>query len=395
MATNTRRRNGEGTIYFDESRNRYRAEIQYRDSNGEKKKKKFSGKTKREVKEKLEAFSTTLLISQGKYFEADLYFEQYAEIWLSKQVNALKPTSFERKQGVLKNQVLPYLGHLTINSIRKSDIETMILGLIDSGLSYSSVKKAFEVARSCLAEYCNDEEVYMKNPCDGMAFSKYMKKPPSEVVYFTAEERKLIMEEAVRTYKNGAPVYRFGWAVVILMYSGLRLGELLALTWDDIDFDNKRITINKNAVNVKVSDENGEEHYRTIHQKGTKTDSGIRNIPLPDLAIDAFRELHKITGKETFVMTTKKGEVALKANIDRMFHRIINAVGLEEKLPKNHAVHALRHTFATMLFSNSTSSKVTSRLLGHSTTRITEDVYIHVLNDNENQAIEDLNKYCT
>ena len=105
-------------------------------------------------------------------------------------------------------------------------------------------------------------------------------------------------------------------------------------------------------------------------------------------AFTALSELRNITGEYEYIVTSSKGERIRPSRLNLTFHSILKAVNIERV-----GVHTLRHTFATMLFNNGCEVKVVSELLGHSNTKITENIYIHLIQKQKIKAIESLDKY--
>lgn len=242
-------------------------------------------------------------ISSGNISKDNISFEDYATAWMNNiQKNQLKPTSFARKELTLEKQVYPYIGDIPISQITHNDIQDMVNTLNDNGLSYSTIKKAYEAVNGCIKEY-RIKTASMFNPCEGISLPINKQKSTSNITFFNDEQMKQIKTEAIRTYSNGTPVYRLGHSIILLMYSGMRIGELLALTWDDVDFDNKTISISKNAVIIK-EETDGKAHYSLKTQDSTKTVSGHRIIPMTQNAYDALQEIHKITGSNKYVINT-------------------------------------------------------------------------------------------
>lgn len=387
-----RKSNGSGSIYFDEKKGKWYAEIQWCDKNGEKHRKKFSSSKKTIVKNKLEEFKRQLTISRGNLSSDDIIFQEFANYWLTEILkNKLKPTSFTRKEVTLENQVYPFLGGIPINQITHFDIQNMVNKLNKKGLSYSTVKKAYEAVNGCLKEYRIKTSTSF-NPCEGITLPVNNQQDISNITFFNDKQRKLIIEEAKRKYKTGKPVYRLGYAIIILMYTGMRIGELLALTWDDLDFTEKTIVINKNAVIVKLEDDK-DSHYKLINQESTKTKRGNRIIPMSEIAMDAFKKIYEINGDNKYIMSTETGKQVTPRNINRMFHSILKQTGIAEDERDLCGVHTLRHTFASMLFQNGCDIKIVSEILGHSDTKITENIYIHIIQQQKIKAIENIDKY--
>lgn len=386
----TRKSNGTGSIYFDAKGNKWVAEIQWTDKNSEKHRKKFSGQKKTIVKNKLDEFKRQLIISQGDIEKSDITFEEFATQWMLEQKHKLKPTSYARKEVTLINQVYPYIGSTPINDIRHIDVQNMVNKLGENELSYSTIKKAYEAVRGCFKSY-RIKTGSSLNPCEGITLPENTQHEISDIVFFNEQQRELIKAEAVRQYSNGATVYRLGHAIIILMYTGLRIGELLALKWEDIDLDKKTIVVNKNAVVAKISDNTG-THYKLTNQKSTKTKSGNRILPMTEVARKSLAEIFKINGDKEFVISSKNGKQISPRNINRMFHSILKQTGITEG-NETYGVHTLRHTFASMLFQNGCDVKVVSEILGHSDTKITENIYIHLIQQQKVKAIEDIDKY--
>lgn len=390
--TTGRKSDGEGTIYFDAKEGRWHSEIQWSDKRGEKHRKKFSGKKKTIVKNKLEEFKKQLLITEGDIKKNDISFEDFSNHWMNSVLkNKLKPSSYNRKQVTLENQVYPFLGTIPINKITHSDVQDMINELVERGLSYSTIKKAYEAVNACCREYRIRSGEYF-NPCEGVTLPVNIEKNISDIKFFNEEQRKAIIKEATRKYKTGKPVYRMGSAIVALMYTGLRVGELVALTWDDIDFDNKTISVSKNAVTVRVNEE-GKPHYQLITQNSTKTFSGKRIIPMTKMAYSAFQDIYKVNKNNDYVISTQNNKQINPRSIDEMFYSILKHANLAKDKSELCGVHSLRHTFASMLFQNGCDVKVVSEILGHSDTKITENIYIHVIQDQKVKAIQDIDKY--
>lgn len=170
------------------------------------------------------------------------------------------------------------------------------------------------------------------------------------------------------------------------------MGELLALAWDDIDFDNETVSVNKNAVVVKTVD--GEElHYKLINQRSTKTQSGNRIVPMTNYVKTAFKEIRELNGSHQYVMSTSTGAQITPRNINRMFHSVLTKIGIAKNKDDLLGVHSRRHTFASMLFQNGSDTKTVSELLGHSDTKITENIYIHLIQQQKVRAIRDIDKF--
>ena len=383
-----KRANGEGTVFFIESEQKWRAEITWFDNGGNKHRKCWKSQKQSEVKAKLAEFKKQLLLNGTEMATENKTFRQFAEEWLTVVLKPkLKPTSFERKVVTLRNQVYKHIGAVPIEKLTHSQIQKMVNSLSDSGLSYSTVKKAYEAVSACVRYYRIKTSTSF-NPCEGITLPEQKRKESSDIRFFTDEERKLIVNEATRKFSNGVSAYRLGWAYVLLLYSGLRVGELCALTWKDIDFEERTIKVYKNAVEYAERDDNGKSRSVLKTQNSTKTRSGMRTLPMTQKAFDALSELQKVTGKYEYIITSSNGQRIRPSRLGQTFSLILSAIDMDRV-----GLHTLRHTFATMLFNNGCEVKVVSDLLGHSNTKITENIYIHLIQQQKVKAIQSIDRF--
>ena len=383
-----KRANGEGTIYFVEKEQKWRAEITWFDNGGNKRRRTWKSTKQSEVKSKLAEFKKQLLLNGTEISQVNKTFRQFSEEWLRVVLKPkLKPTSYGRKVCTLKNQVYKHIGAVPIDKLTHSQIQKMVNDLSDSGLSYSTVKKAYEAVSACLRYYRIKTSTSF-NPCEGITLPEQKRREASKIRFFTEEERKLIVNEATRKFSNGKAVYRLGWAFVLLLYSGMRVGELCALTWKDIDFEERTIKVHKNAVEFCEEDKSGNSRSVYKTQNSTKTRSGMRVVPMTEKAYTALSELQKTTGEFEYIITSSNGERIRPSRLGRTFASVLSAAGIERV-----GLHTLRHTFATMLFSNGCELKVVSDLLGHSNTKITENIYIHLIQQQKVKAIQSLDRF--
>lgn len=212
-----------------------------------------------------------------------------------------------------------------------------------------------------------------------------------KVKYYTEEETKQIIAQA--TAKNGAGslIFRLGYAIPLLLNTGLRAGELLALRWDeDVDLTKRIIYIRHNMVMVKNRDPDSDKKYVLLDQNSTKTQRGERSLYLNDVAYNALLELKKVTGNSKYVMSSIRYKPINATNLDRMFKAICVRCGFPEE--KIYGVHALRHTFASRLLQKGIDIKVISDALGHADTKITYNTYIHLSEDQRRKAVEIINE---
>lgn len=182
----------------------------------------------------------------------------------------------------------------------------------------------------------------------------------------------------------------------LALASGVRLGELLAIRWQDVDFKEGVIKIRQALSRVKVLDENSPTKTKLIFQE-PKTKAGKRSIPIPPAVITELKKHKKKQNEEKLiagpayidndlVFCTEIGKPTEPTNLIRKFKSLIKQAGL-----KNVNFHALRHTYATRLLEVNEHPKVVQEILGHSSISMTLDTYSHVMPDVKKAAAAKIN----
>lgn len=344
-------------------------------------------KTEPECKRKLNALIKE--IHKTEYIHVQkISVKDYMNLWLtSVKALELKPKSYDRLEQTVNYQVIPYIGQLQLQSIASDDVQDMITKLTAEGKSYSSIKKAYEAVNAAFkwGQLCDPPKV-KKNPAANIKLPNRKLFTQKQIPFYTAEEAAKLTATALHICNNGARRYPLGAFVPLIINTGLRASEVLALKWKaDIDLENRILTVHNNVVFVK--DREKDKGYKLLEQDTVKTDAGQdRAIPLNDAAYNALLNLQKLTGEKTWVLTTRNNTQMKPRQLDQMFRRIAVASELPEE--KIYGVHALRHTFATLLLTNGVEIKTVSELLGHSDVTITYNTYIHIIKEQKAKALD-------
>jgi integrase len=385
----TRADKGDGSIYqlADATwRGKYRPQ-------GSHKTKFFRGSTRAEVKNKMKAFQREAE-KYGYIGSQKLCVRDFMDEWLyGIKYYELKPKSFDRLECTLQNQVYKHLGEVHFSQLATADIQNLVRTLADEGLSYSSIKKTYESLNACFKWAMSQEPPKaVKNPCTGVSLPEKTKKQnkksaANRVRYFSDKEIELLCQNSTAKYGNGKPIYRLGHSVIVLLYTGIRIGEFAGLKWENVDLEKKKITVSESTVVVRNRDQKGRvvangNRMTVLRQDDVKTERGERTVPLSQKAVDAFRKLRKITGNHEYVLTTANGKPYLPISFDAMFRKILSRSGI-----KPCGVHVCRHTFASMLFKRGVDVKTVSELLGHADVSTTYNIYIHLIEEQKREAI--------
>lgn len=272
------------------------------------------------------------------------------------------------------------IGQYKVVQVLPSDIKKLYSGLSQKGLAKSSIKRIHNLLHPVL-EMAVDDDIIRRNPAK--AVWKDYGHEPEEKKALTLAQQKQLMEfvKSDTMYKCYCPM------LTIMLGTGVRCGELVGLTWDDVDMGKKKIHIRRTLVYKDYGD------GLMLHVSTPKTKSGIRTIPMSDSVYNAFaqqKELNSLLGKDRnvfeveglkdFVFITRNGRPILMCSVNKILANIVkalNALGQEETFPSVSA-HTMRHTFCTRMAENGMDIKVLQYLMGHANINITMQVYNHI-----------------
>jgi len=349
------------------------------DADGKQKRKAFYGKTRQEVKTKM----TTALnnLQEGTYAEpSKITVEKWIDIWLFEYKKYdIKSTTFVNYVARVQNHIKPTLGHYKLNELRPDIIQKAINELTARGLAPETVKGTYNVIHGCLRQAVRNGLI-VRNMATDIVLPKIVK---GKVKVFTPEQQKAFIEKAKETYLGEIFIFDLG--------TGLRLGELLALKWEDVNYTEEIIRVTRNLTVIRDYDDEDSQWYKEF---GTpKTESSIRSIPLLSDLIVLLKKVHKeqlenrlkagnAWEDNDLVFSTKRGKPLDPRNMGRTFKSICKKADIEGA-----SVHWLRHSFATRGLENGIELRIIQELLGHANISITASIYTHVLPDKKRDSI--------
>lgn len=308
--------------------------------------------------------------------------ESYMTKWLEQtKRTTLKPSSYDRVEESLKYQIFPNIGDVKLSALCADDIQLMV-NKVAQERSYSTVKKAYCNLNNCLSFAVSRGDI-KTNPAETVVLPKQIDR--RDIFYYTEEQIRLVVKEAADTFMNGRYKHRYGYAVILLLNTGLRVGELLSLEWKDVDIEKRFIYVHANMSIVK-SRNSSDKSYESVIQT-PKSKKSVRYVPLNENAIFALKKLKIIIGDNMRVISTKNNNFVDPHKIYDTMKSILRNC---EIVGTCDIVHALRHTFATILIRKGTDIKVVSEILGHSDVSTTIRIYYHVIEEQKHSAVHKL-----
>lgn len=355
------------------------------------KEKRIAAKTKSELTKKVNDFKQS--IGNANYISDNNTIDNLMGYWLHNvKFNELKPSSYDRLESTIMTHIIPRIGNYKIEELTPEIIEINIFNeLKKDNLSYSTVKKVYDALNGYFTFYDKRNRTNF-NPMYTVARPKSDNYKKSTIRWFTEDEIKTFKETCISKYGNGEYKYLYGYIFILMLYTGIRAGEALQLKWEDIDTKKKLLYVKGNRITVKNRDANGNAtNYKTIDQDTAKTNAGtLRQIPLNDNAIKVInniKEVYKSKGVKSqlnYVVSSKEGNPITLPTFMKSYKRVLEQSGIDDN---GCGLHALRHTFASMLIKNGVDIKIISEILGHSNISITYNTYIHLIKEQKVQAI--------
>lgn len=278
------------------------------------------------------------------------------------------------------------------------NVDGLALGTLDS--VHTLLHPTFQLAVR--------DEIIRKNPSDGVMkeISKKGGKDRGVRHALTVEQQRAFMD-----YMANHPVYYHWWPLfAVLLGTGGRIGEVLGLRWEDVDFERRLISINHSIVYYPV----GESRKSTLRVSKPKTDAGIRTIPMLDVVYEALQMEHdeqeeigfnetEIDGMKDFIFINRFGSVPNPQAVNRAIKRISSSYNAEEVINAKKerrkpvilpefSCHHLRHTFCTRLCEHETNLKVIQAIMGHRNIETTMDIYAEATDRKKQESFDNLSK---
>lgn len=319
--------------------------------------------------------------------------------------NNLKTTTKGMYVFNFKRYIVDTFGKRKITEVKYSDVVTFYFYMLKEGGYSGSIVDHVHCLLHPAFQMAVRDGLIMRNPTEGamaeVKASKYYVVEKREAL--TKEEQKAFMDylKSNREYAGWVPI------ITILLGTGMRIGECLGLTWDDLNFEERTISVN-HALNDRP-DEHGSTYKRI---ETPKTKAGTRIIPMVDEVFDAFLDEYQfqkclgfceeeIDGYSGFVFSTTTHTVYLPGAVNHAIHRATKNYNKKEKMRADYeereplilpdfSAHNLRHTFCTRLCENDVNIKVIQTVMGHSDITTTMNIYADCHKEKKKEALDSL-----
>lgn len=352
------------------------------------------GKDLKEVQKKLRDVKYEM--DHGIYAKPDkVTVDSWFKVWKEEYAsNNMRENTLAHVDSMYKYHIKPEIGHMKMQEVRTEHIQMLLNKMKKESYSTDFMKRVRNVVSQMFKQAYKNDMIY-RNPVDNAVTPTGKEKKEHRVL--TEQEQKKFLE-----YAKGN---EYELVFVLGLSTGMRIGEIQALQWKNVDFKNLLISIDGTLIKV-----DGKEYIKGP----TKTKSSRRSVPLLPGVAKRLKEHRKeqlkyrmilgpewqqVKGLEDLLFCTPIGRPLSRSVIYNAIDRIIEQINHDERMKareegrepvifEHFSSHTMRHTFATRALENGIPPKVVQELLGHSTIKTTMDIYTHVLPKTKNDEIQ-------
>lgn len=323
----------------------------------------ITGKTQKEVAQKLKAATTA--IDEGTYTAPNkMTVAQWLDIWTAEYLGAVKPRTVDHYHGVVKYRIQPGLGAVKLDSLNPHTIQSFYNSLIKEGLAPKTVRNLHGILHKALQQAVSNG--YIKaNPADHCILPRPVRK-----------ELKPMDEDMISTFLKTIQGHRFEELFTVTLFTGMREGEALGLLWDCVDLTKGTITVDKQLQLIRGT----KGQYQMVPTKNSKS----RTIVVAPFVLSVLKRARhqQIANRlrygecyenSDFVFTDELGHHLSASSVYKSFKKVMEQIGSPET-----RFHDLRHSYAVASIQSGDDIKTVQENLGHATAAFTLDVYGHV-----------------
>ena len=370
---------GEGTIFFSNTQNKWMGQINIgRGDDGKMKRKTVYGKTADEVKSKLQ--QVRFDIYTGDFVHpSSITFEQLEKQVLDDKLamNEIQEQTYHRHMETLKR--LASINKQPLQKINYSMLKHLLLSLVDE-YADSTIRKIYMMLNQCFNEAVK-RKIISESPMGDLKKPKSRKKG-KVVRALTIDEQKAFIE-ALKIENS-----RYANQFLISMFTGMRMGEVNALTIGDIN-------TKFNFINIDKTISKG-QHGEAFVNSTTKTKTGIRQVPINEAVKPIITQIlnEYVPTDDGMLFHTSTGTLVASNTTNTEFQKIMKKYNIKDNNVKGDlSQHSLRHTYATRCIEGNMPPKVLQTLLGHADIRITLDTYSNVFESFQTENVAKIDNY--
>ena len=299
--------------------------------------------------------------------DPDIRLGDYGNRWLDLIAAIVKPRTLEGYRQLLRLHLIPQFGSTKVRLLHKGQIKVALAMKLNSGLAQNSVRLILAVLRALL-NAAVDDGIILANPAEKLGRSLRLianaKAHQEEIKAMTREQVSEFLRAARTT--TDAYVRRYSVLFLLLARTGMRLGEALAVQWDDADFKQRKVRVARAFSRGRVEKPKS-GHGRTVDMSEYLANSLLR------LQVQRKTEslMHGWAELPKWVFCTEAGTPLDESRVRKVFSKVLKLADL----PPHFSPHCLRHTFASLLLQHGESPQYVQELLGHRSITLTADLY--------------------
>lgn len=370
----------------------------------QRKDKKYSARYVNRVGKRIEKYFSTLpearnWLADSKYEDSHnntamtstVIVDSWFNYWYDNLIVDLSPNTRRNYKERYEKNIQPIIGRMCISDVKPMHCKKVLNDMLDD-YAGSTIRQTY-IAMGTMFRSAVMNDVISKHPMDGVRYTKPVKAASDHRVLTVDEQRKFL-----DTAKSSHNYYQYAF----ILETGLRTGEMIGLTWDAIDWNNRTLTVNKTLEF---------RHKQKFWRAGPpKTQTSYRTIPLTTQAYNILLELkekrksQKLSEELSQVLTftdRKTGQTSSLVMSDLVFINFRTGMPAKNSSYDTHlyklcetagilpfSMHTLRHTYATRAIESGMQPKILQKLLGHASIKTTMDTYVHVTDDSMQKAIK-------
>lgn len=293
-----------------------------------------------------------------------ILYKDWIYTWLLEKKDYIKESTYANYSNNIFNHIIPKLGNYYLNELNHKVIQDFLLELSkngrkdnNGGLAEKTIKDITIIIKGSIKKGINEDKIKHIE----LTFNYPKDNKENKLYVLTKREQNKITNYILENINSR------NIGLLISLYSGIRIGELCALRWEDVDFKKNCLTINKTIQRVYIKDK--DKNISKVIITTPKTKNANREIPINKDFLEILKKVK--SDKKHYILTGNEKYVE-----PRTYRKYFNKI-LDELKIKHFNFHSLRHTFATNCISLGVDYKTVSELLGHANVNITLNLYVH------------------